>query len=144
MEQIVETEVTRDDARRAAVKLIDNGPDENMGVRMSKRAFTAIYEAAFATPVAGVKYKEEITDLLCWVAESCKNDDDPLCRLLGTGFAFSWGWYSVASDAPLDDPFLREAFVDFVRAAAVFRLREQAFLIAQGMKDDEQREGGAA
>jgi len=131
-------EPTRDQQRRAAVKLIDEGDDEhNVGARMPKRAFASLYEAAFATPSPGAKYDGEAYDLAIWIFESMHTgESDLMLRVLAQPFAscefVDWASHGHWDSTRPPCPLLKEAYLELIRAVATFRLREQAYYIALG------------
>lgn len=127
-----EIEITRDDARAAARQFLDDGSDRNVGPRMCREAFAAIYEQAYATPVRGETYPEEAWDLALWIHRHMQTEDCLELRVMAQVF----GCVSMINDARRGPPVLREAHLDLIRAVAIFRMREQAYWIALGDKED--------
>lgn len=116
-------EPTREQQHRAALRLVH---DESWGPNIPKEAFAAIYEAAFSSPPAGLKYDDEPLDLAAWIYKSMGTDGDILMRVLAQPFD-DVEFIEKATDHP---PLIREAHLDLFRAIAIFRLRTEAYYIA--------------
>jgi hypothetical protein len=131
-----EPEITREEVRRAALQVTEAEYGEET---LPKAAFAAIYEAAFAAPVAGLKYENEVDDLANWIVKSMGRDDDIDMRLLALPFEYIHIRQVARGDIVGTPTLIREATLDFVRAVAIYRLRTEAYIAASADKEEAER-----